>query len=129
MKNILIKSIAGLSTIILVGCSAIPLSPDAELVLISPDKPDSNCKFLGQVQGAQGGAFSGPFTSNVNLNNGAMNDLRNKTAAKGGNYVQLLTNRSANTISGGSGVNGGGMSGEQTSTYLNGNAYKCPDNN
>ncbi len=126
------KYILSSATIILLGltgCSAIPLNPNAERVLVSPDKPDSNCKFIGQIRGSQGGAFSGPFTSNDNLNDGAMNQLRNNAAAKGANYVQLLTNRSANTISGGSGADGGGISGEQTSTYLNGNAYSCPENN
>jgi hypothetical protein len=114
------------SIIALAGCSAIPLKKQAGSVLVSMHTPASDCQFLGQVHGQQGNFFTGDFTSNENLENGAMNDLRNQAIDLGANYVSLITDRASSTMSGYSGQYGGGMSGDQTGVYLSGNAYKCP---
>ena len=55
---------------------------------------------------------------------GSMDDLRNKTANLGGNYVQLLTNQASDT---GSGDDGFGGSFVQTNVTNIGNAYNCPE--
>ncbi len=44
---------------------------------------------LGEVLGSQGNVFSGDFTSDEKLMQGARNNLRNKAAAMGANVVQV----------------------------------------
>ena len=113
-----------------VGCAPTPLIPGAERVLVTPNQPDRSCKYLGQVVGSQGGAFTGAYTSNRNLEEGSFNDMRNQAERMGANYVQLVTSRAADTGSfssynwGGVGRGIGGSSG-QTSVTGMGNAYYC----
>lgn len=104
------------------GCASIKLHPGANKVIASPNKAPKGCKFLGQVSGNQGNFFTGGWTSNKNLEQGAQNALRNETVKLGGNYVQLITNRASDTGSGGS----FGGSYQQTGVVAIGNAYKCP---
>ncbi len=123
--NILISSV--LASLIL-GCAATNLNGNATNVLVSNDhKAPNGCKYLGQVVGNQGNMVTGEWTSNQNMAIGAMNDLRNKAAEKGGNYVQLLTNQAGNTGSGSmsDGIGGGGY--EQTNVTNIGNVYDCPE--
>jgi hypothetical protein len=115
-----------LSILLLCSCSAIAPTSSANNVIVSPNPPPKGCKYIGQVVGNQGNAFSGGFTSNENLEQGAMNDLRNKASSLGANYVQLITNRAGNT----GGVRqsrqfgvSGGMA--QTNVTNVGNAYSC----
>lgn len=105
---------------VLAGCSAIPLTPGAERVRITHSEPGKECKFLGDVTGNQGNAFSGAWTSNEDLETGARNDMKNKAVSMGGNMVVLLTQRAGTT-----GSRGG--SSEQTNVTLTGNVYRCPD--
>ena len=125
MKKLFIIS----SLILLSGCSSIPVSPEAYRVVVAPDKPPVGCKFIGQVVGNQGNFFTGGFTSNRNLEEGAMNDLENRASALGANYIQLITNRAGVTgsMNGSFGRQGGYMSGnsEQTNVTNLGNAYYC----
>lgn len=110
-----------------VGCAATKLSSSATDVVVSNGhKVPDGCKYLGQVVGNQGNEFTGSVTSNQNMAIGAMNDLRNKTAALGGNYVQLLTNQASVTGSGG-GFDDLGGSIQQTNVTDIGNAYNCPE--
>lgn len=118
---------------VLSGCAAIQPSNPAvnSSVIATPNPPPKNCKYLGQVLGSQGNFFTGRYTSNANLEQGAMNDLKNKTYEMGGNYVQLVTNRAGVTGSTSSGYERGyglWVSGhsEQTNVTSTGNAYKCP---
>jgi hypothetical protein len=74
------------------------------------------------VIGDQGGALTGPFTSNRTLAEGAVNDMKNKAHEMGANYVVLETTTAGNTISG----NGRHLSGEQTDVTHMGNAFVCP---
>jgi hypothetical protein len=118
------KHVAVLAVVIigLAGCQAIPLQPGAETVRLTNEEP-KGCKFLGDVTGNQGNAFTGDFTSNRTLETGARNDIKNRAQAMGGNVVYLLTNRAGNT--GSFGENGGGIS--QTNVTLSGNVYSCSE--
>jgi hypothetical protein len=115
--NVAIQSLA---LLLLSGCAAIELSTEANEIEVVAEKP-KNCKYLGQVRGSQGNFFTGGWTSNANLETGAMNDLRNKAAKKGADTVYILTNRAGQT--GTSTTYGGGL--HQSGTVLLGNAYKC----
>ncbi|HHT0594512.1 DUF4156 domain-containing protein [Legionella parisiensis] len=127
MKKIL--SLTALS-ILISSCASIPADPQATRIIASPNSVPKGCKYLGQVVGNQGNFFTGGFTSNRNLEEGAMNDLKNKAAKLGANYVQLVTNRAGVTgsTSGSFNHNGGFISGgsEQTNVTNLGNAYLCP---
>ena len=127
MKKLL--SISAL-TIVISGCASIPAEPGAARVISSPNAAPKQCKFVAQVVGNQGNFFTGGFTSNRNLEEGAMNDIRNKAAKLGANYIQLVTNRAGITgsTSGSFSSHGGYMSGgsEQTNVTNLGNAYRCP---
>ncbi|HDV5697976.1 TPA: DUF4156 domain-containing protein [Legionella pneumophila] len=127
MKKLLSASVI---TLMITGCAAIPVDPQAERVIASPNPAPKGCKYVGQVVGNQGNFFTGGFTSNRNLEEGAMNDLKNKASKKGANYIQLVTNRAGVTgsMSGSFDRHGGFMSGgsEQTNVTNLGNAYICP---
>lgn len=73
---------------LMAGCSATPVSQRGAAVEITTERPQ-NCKMLGEVVGSQGNAFSGDFTSDTTLMQGARNDLRNKAAELGANVVQI----------------------------------------
>ena len=107
------------SFVVLAGCSVTPLQTGAEGVRVTNTEPASECKFLGDITGNEGNAFTGSFTSNENLETGARNDLKNKAAALGGNVVVLITQRAGQTGSGDTG-------GAQTNVTLSGNVYRCP---
>ena len=125
MKNVSIIAVASIS-IFLGGCAAIPLEPQAHRIIATPNPAPKSCKYLGQVVGNQGNFFTGSYTSNSRLEEGAMNDMKNKAIRLGANYIQLITNRAGNTGS----INGinGTFTGhsEQTNVTNVGNAYQCP---
>ena len=75
--------------LLLVGCSAAPLNPQAAHVELHTEKPSGACQSLGEAVGDQGNWVTGDFTSNKDLLLGARNSLRNKAAEMGGNYVWL----------------------------------------
>lgn len=129
MKKLITISVLMLTALV-GGCASIQVAPTATRIISSPNPPPKGCKYLGQVVGNQGNFFTGGFTSNRNLEEGAMNDLRNKASALGANYIQLVTNRAGVTGSGGGAFsNGGGSFGggsQQTNVTNLGNAYKCP---
>lgn len=124
MKKILLLSILG-SSFLIIGCSSIKLEGNAQQVMVvnSDQKIPAGCKYLGQASGSQGNFFTGTYTTNENLAIGAMNDMKNKAAALGGNYVQLLTNQASVTGSGG--LVGGGL--QQSGVVNMGNVYNCPE--
>lgn len=115
---------------VLGGCAATALDPGATRIIASPNAPPKGCKYLGQVMGNQGNFFTGNYTSNRNLEEGAMNDLKNKAKQLGANYIQLVTNRAGVTgsMSGQSGFGDStfisGHSAQTNVTNL-GNAYAC----
>ncbi len=119
MKRIALLTAYGL---LLTACSSIEVTPEGSKVMVSPNPAPTGCKYLGQITGNQGNFFTGDWTSNKNLAEGAMNDLKNQAGKIGANYVQLISNQAGNT---GSWSNGsGGMS--QTNVTNLGNAYQCP---
>jgi hypothetical protein len=116
MKKISLMAVV--AAVLVTGCSSIPLDPHASRVVVSTNKPPKGCKYIGQVVGNQGNFFTGSWTSNRNLEEGAMNDIKNQTTKLGGNYVQLISTRAGNT-----GSHGGAT--EQTNVTNVGNAYVC----
>lgn len=108
------------------SCSVVPakkMVPGAnENVIVSTKQPDlSKCKFLGQISGNQGNLVSGLFTSNANLEIGAINALKNEAFKMGGNYVEIIVN---NAGASGASV----LSNFQTNVDNVGNTYKCSYN-
>jgi len=92
------KSSILLFGVMLSGCSAIQVMPEAAGIEIVNEPPNKKmCKFLGEIAGSQGNWFTGDFTSNENLVIGARNELRNKAYKLGGNvvYIQDMKNTSA----------------------------------
>ncbi len=108
-------------TILLSSCAATSLLPGAEQVQIVTKEP-TDCQYLGEVIGEQGGAFTGAFTSNVNLEQGALNDMKNKAFKMGGTIIVLITTRSGQT---GSVTPIGGGTLEQTNVLYVGTVYRC----
>lgn len=117
--SLIIIAITGLMS----GCASIQLEPQATRVIASPNAAPKGCKYVGQVVGNQGNFFTGAWTPNKNLEEGAMNDLKNQASKMGANYIQLVTTRAGNTGSVNSNY-GGGMSSQTNVTNL-GNAYAC----
>lgn len=132
MKQVLFV-IAAAFALVLSGCAATEaVSPEVNTkVIASTNPPPKGCIFVSQVLGSQGNFFTGAWTSNANLELGAMNDLKNKAYLAHGNYVQLVTNRAGVTGSSsfsGDGQGGffGGGSSQQTNVTSTGNVYRCP---
>lgn len=120
------KKLGGLAALFLLSfllssCSAVKVKPGAERILVSRNPVPEGCKFLGTVVGSQGNSFTGGWTSNKNLSEGAMNAMKNNAFDLGANYVQIETDRAGNTISG----DAGAFSGQQTDVTMTGNAYQC----
>lgn len=115
MKKMCLAALAA----ILCGCTAIPLLPQAQNVKVSSNIAPRGCKYLGQVEGNQGNFLTGSWTSNQNLEEGAMHDLKNRAHKLGANYVHLIVNRAGNTGSYGSAI-------KPTKVTSIGNAYACP---
>ncbi|WP_437726777.1 DUF4156 domain-containing protein [Sorangium sp. So ce296] len=111
-----------LSCLTLPACAAVELNPGAEKVIVTKQPAPEGCRFLGTLVGEQGGSISGKFTSNANLQKGAVNDMKNQAHDLGGNYVVLENTNAGTTISG----DRDSMSGEQTDVTHMGNAYSCP---
>lgn len=99
------------------ACAATQLHPGAQHVIATRQPAPKGCKYLGTVIGEQGGALGGAYTSNANLMQGSINDLKNKAAELGANYVVLEESKSGSTLSQGSGG--------QTDVTNMGNAYYC----
>lgn len=113
----------------LTGCAATAINPEARHVIVSPNAAPKGCQYVDQIVGNQGNFFVGNYTSNAHLEEGAMNDLRNKAYVTGANYVQLVTTRAGMTgAMQGTYDRGGFMSGSTAQTNVTnvGNAYKCP---
>ena len=118
-EEIFVKKIAALLLpVILIGCSANQVKPEAAHVDIVHEKPDkTKCKFVGEVVGSQGNWFTGDFTSNEALVIGARNTLRNEAHKLGGNvvFVQNMSN-----------TNAWGSLGTTNTTAI-GKAYNCSE--
>lgn len=114
------KSAIILTAIWLGGCAATSVTSAGQKVLVSNSRHiPKKCRYLGEVNGSQGNFFTGNYTSDSHLDEGALNKMRNRAAEMGANYVQIITNRAGQFNSGGNGV------GDSTATVI-GNAYSCP---
>jgi uncharacterized protein YbjQ (UPF0145 family) len=114
--------VSALALSLVAGCAATGLRPGAERIMVTRSPAPNDCKFVGTLVGNQGGSFDGPFTSNRNLAQGAMNDMKNQAQGMGANYVVLENSTAGNTVSGGR----HGLSGGQTDVTHVGNAFVCP---
>jgi hypothetical protein len=94
--------------LVLAACAAHELDQEGAQVATSNSAPSSQgfdpkrCRSLGVVVGKGGGQMGGAWISNEDLVTYAMNDMRNKAAALGANYIQndspqLTGNKSTTT--------------------------------
>lgn len=114
------KIIVLISFLLLTACRATPLDAAAAGVRITNSDP-VGCAFLGTVIGEEGGFLTGGWTTNTNLEKGALNTLRNETARLGGNVVSLLTNRAG--VTGWEQGHSGGST--ETNVVMTGSAWSC----
>ena len=70
------------------ACSVPSLSPAGARVAVARTAPPDGCSAVGYLVGEGGGTFGGGAIANDQLIEYAMNDLRNKAAERGANYVQ-----------------------------------------
>lgn len=106
--------ILALATFVFVGCSAKNLTPSGQMVRVVREKPQGDCRELGDVVGSQGNWVTGGYTSNKNLVEGSMNDMRNQAAGMGATHIwvhQVGTNT--------------GMSGYTENSLSIGTAFRC----
>lgn len=88
-RHLLLAVVALLS-----ACKTADLSGGGAKVATSQSAPvdfgyvPSSCKSLGYLVGRGGGSFGGGLLTNESLVEYAMNDLRNKAAERGANYIQ-----------------------------------------
>lgn len=126
MRREIAKLLLGfVGLIVLASCSVIQLKPEAQQIRILSEQP-KGCTYVGKAVGSQGNLLTGQITGNQTLEQGALNDMKNKAADMGAN-VLLMTNR-------------GGSAGDpsrygssfslrllQTNVTYIGLAYKCPE--
>lgn len=96
------------------GCATHALSPAGAQVAATRNAPGSDCKSLKYIVGKGGGTFGGGVIANEDLIEYAMNDLRNKAAELGANYVQHDPPQM------------GHGDGTTTTVTISGTAYRCP---
>lgn len=96
------------------ACSTAELSTRGATVAATRNPAPSECKALGYVVGRGGGTFGGGLITNEELIEYAMNDIRNKAAELGGNYLQ----HDPPTLGQGDGTT--------TTATITGTAYACP---
>lgn len=114
---------AAACSVVVLGCQTAHLSSKGANVATSSTAPvdagwdPASCTQLGYVVGRGGGSFGGGWISNEELVRYAMNDLRNKAAALGANYVQH--------DSPGMGQSGSGGATTTSTATVSGTAYRC----
>lgn len=122
--HVVLRALTVSSLISILGCAANPLVPQATKVKIVTTEP-TGCEYLGEATGNQGNFFTGGWTSNANLEEGARNELKNSAFRLGGNTVVILTTRAGITgsYSSSNGYGSGGSS--QTNVTYSGTVYRC----
>lgn len=108
---VLFASALGIS--LLAGCSTASLSPRGAKVVATRNAPDKTCTAIKYLVGHGGGSFGGGMIANDDLVEYAMNDLRNKAAKVGADYVQHDPPQM------------GQGDGTTTTVTISGTAYKC----
>lgn len=115
---------------LLSACAPIPLRREGFGVVVTRAVAPPACTFMGMVIGSQGGSWDGPYTANPDLAIGAMNDLRNRAAKEGANYVVLEDSRAGTTTLPFSALFFAGLIlgvSQQTDVTHTGGAYNCPE--
>ncbi len=108
--------VTAVAALVLAGCQSNQLTPAAQKVMLAPNAPPSNCRFIQSISSdKQVNFLSHGFSTNSTAEQAAMNDLKNQAASLGGNYVRMSTNRSS--ISNDK---------EQIQVAYTGKVYKCP---
>lgn len=80
-----------LLVLFLTGCTTIPVLDEARSIQLFFDSPDfSACQFRGEVVGSQGSWYDFWLTSNPDLVNGAMNELKNDALTRRANVVSVI---------------------------------------
>jgi hypothetical protein len=95
------------------ACSTPALSAQAAHVAVARSAPPSSCSTVAYLVGEGGGTFGGGWIRNDQLIEYAMNDLRNKAAERGANYVQSDPPQL------------GTGKGTTTTVTITGTAYRC----
>jgi hypothetical protein len=113
LKNALVLVCLAAMSAPLAGCATEALSPEGAHVAITRNPPTPDCAPAGYLVGEGGGTFGGKWISNDSLIEYAMNDLRNKAAKLGANYVQS----DPPTLGDGHGTT--------TTATITGTAYRC----
>ena len=90
-RNTFLLLSSSLLLLLLNSCSHIPLEDKATSVEVYYSLNEkTNCDYVGDIIGSDGNIFTYLFMSNVNLTRGALNDIRNKARAMGGDTVFIL---------------------------------------
>lgn len=105
--------IFALSPASLLACSTPALHPAAAHVAVTRNPPPPSCTSVAYIVGEGGGTFGGGWISNDQLLEYALNDLRNKAAERGANYVQSDPPQLGNG------------KGTTTTATITGTAYRC----
>ncbi len=102
------------------ACAAKPMVPGAETVIVSNEPATPDCRYLGEVEGAQGNFVLAQFTADRKLIEGARNELRNQAYGMGANYVHVqVQSLSHNTAD-------DALGGTHTAVMV-GHAFHCED--
>lgn len=78
-----VSTLSVLAVLVLTACSSHPIIPEAKNVEVSREKPDSECKDLGPVQGTVQ-SKSGKVEESIE-------NMKLDAARKGANYIHMLT--------------------------------------
>jgi hypothetical protein len=105
--------VSAATLMLMAGCAAKAIHPNAQQVRILDKAPESKCKYIGEAIGSQGNFFTGAYTTDENLQRGALNELKNKAANMGGNAIVLVSNQAGLT------------QGSQRNMTSLGNVYSC----
>ena len=108
-----------LTSLLVVGCSTLELEPGAHAILVSPNKPPQDCKYVGHIIGKhERNLLNINSPTKLELEKGAMNDLKNQAHRLSANYVDLTINSPSNTTA--------AWSADGDNVAYSGNAYRCP---
>ena len=73
------------------GCAHVELEPQAGSVeVLYSHTEQAGCEYLGDVIGSDGNLMTYLFMSNRNLTRGALNDIRNRARALGGDTIYII---------------------------------------
>jgi uncharacterized protein YcfL len=108
--------VAAVAALALAGCQSNQLSAAGQKVMLAPNAPPADCRFIRSISSDKEVNFlSHGFSTNSKGEQEAMNNLKNQAASLGGNYVQMSASQS--------GVNDDQ---QQIQVTYTGKVYQCP---